>query len=179
VPEISFLPRHLPASILLGMIAGAGYLIAYGRHRSREFGLFDALVLVAIMAIATAMAMPLLNAASDRTSDSALVQNLHTLRNQIELYKVEHGGQPPLLYEGTFPQLTHTTNAQGIPGPPGEEHPYGPYLPAGMPVNPYTGVSRVTPIETFPPTTPSGVGGWLYHQQTGRIAPDLEGYLTK
>jgi general secretion pathway protein G len=179
VPEISFLPRHLPASILLGMIAGAAYLIAYGRHRSREFGLFDAMVVVTVMAIATAMAMPLLNAASDQTSASALLQNLHTLRNQIELYKVEHGGQPPLVYEGTFPQLMHATNAQGIPGPPGEENPYGPYLPTGIPVNPYTGSSRVTQTESFPPEAASGAGGWLYHPQTGRIAPDLDGHLTE
>ena len=143
----------------------------------RLIWVFAALVVVAIMAIGTAVAMPLLNAAHERASSSALQHNLRTLRAQIELYKVEHAGKVPLLYNGTLPQLAHATNAQGVPGPRGDEHPHGPYLPAGIPVNPCTGVSIVTLTETFPPTSTSGVGGWLYHQQTGRIAPDLEEHL--
>ena len=171
--EISLSGAQLPASIILGAVAAAAYLMGYVRHRGFQFTLLDALVVMAIMAIGTAVAMPLLNAANDRASSSALQQNLQTFRAQIELYKMEHEGKAPLLYKGTLPQLTHATNAKGIPGPPGEDYPCGPYFPAGIPANPYTGVSIVTPTETFPPTGPTGVGGWLYHQETGQIAPDL------
>lgn len=173
----SLMGLQLPASLLLGALAATAYLIGYVRHRGLQFTLLDALLVAAIMAIGTAVAMPLLSVANDRASSSALQQNLGVLRGQILLYKVEHGGQPPLLYEGGFPQLTHATNAEGVPGPPGKDHPYGPYLPAGVPINPYTGVSLVTPTETFPPTAPSGAGGWLYHGSTGRVVPDLEGHL--
>jgi type II secretory pathway pseudopilin PulG len=139
----------------------------------------DLLIVVAIMGISTAVAMPLISAASASAESSVLLQNLRAIRGQIELYKVEHGGQAPLLHKGTFPQLTNSTNHQGVPGPPGKDYPHGPYLPAGVPANPYTGVTVVTPIDEFPPTAPSRVGGWLYHQETGRIAPDLAEYLSE
>jgi general secretion pathway protein G len=168
---------QLPASLILGAIAGIAYLIGYGRHRGHQFTLLDALLVAAIMAVGTAVAMPLIGSAQDRASSSALSQNLRTLREQIALYKAEHGGQLPLLFEEGFPQLTHATNAQGAPGPSDESHPYGPYLPGGVPVNPYTGASTVTATDKFPPEAATEAGGWLYHQATGRIAPDLEGHL--
>jgi type II secretory pathway pseudopilin PulG len=174
---MSLLGLQLPAAIILGALTAAAYLIGYVRHRGLQFSLLDALLVVAIMVVGTAVAMPLLNAAHDRANSSALRQNLRAVREQIALYKIEHGGRPPLLFEGTFPQLEHATNSEGIPGPPGKAYPHGPYLPGGMPVNPYTGVSEVTATDTFPPAAPTGVGGWLYHQQTGRLAPDLEGHL--
>jgi type II secretory pathway pseudopilin PulG len=174
---MSLLGLQLPAALILGAMAAAAYLIGYIRHRGLQFHLLDALLVVAIMAVGTAVAMPLLNAAHDRATDAALRQNLRIVRGQIALYKMEHGGRPPLLFEGTFPQLVHATDSEGVPGPPGKDYPYGPYLPGGMPANPYTGVSVVTATDTFPPTVPSGVGGWLYHQPTGRVAADLKGHL--
>jgi general secretion pathway protein G len=177
VAEMSLLGMQLPASLVLGAVAAIAYLIGYGRHRGLQFTLLDALLVVAIMAVGTAVAMPLLNAAHDRAAESALSQNLRTLREQISLYRAEHGGEPPLLYEGSFPQLMYATNSEGVPGPRGESYPCGPYLPGGVPVNPYTGASVVTATDTFPPVAASGLGGWLYHQQTGRIAPDLEHHL--
>jgi len=173
VAEMSLGNLQLPASVLVGAAAAAVYLISYARYRRSGFGLIDGLILVAIMAIVTAVTMPLLNAADQSAKSSALQQNLRLLRAQIELYKLEHDGKVPVLFKGKFPQLTHATNAEGIPGPRGAEYPYGPYLPAGIPVNPYTGASLVRPTETFPPTASAGLGGWLYHQETGRIAPDL------
>jgi len=172
VAEIPLWDASLPAAALLGAIAAGGYILAHARHRQLHFTLLDAMIVVAIMAIVTAIAMPLVTAAGEQAKDSALLQNLHTLRAQIELYKLEHGGEVPLLYEGTFPQLTEATNAAGAPGPPGRNYPYGPYL-RSIPANPYTGVSVVTPAETFPPTVPTKVGGWLYHQPTGQITADL------
>jgi len=170
---------ELPASLAVGAAAAAIYLISLARQRRLEFTLLDALIVVAIMAVTTSVAMPFLATASDRANSSVLLQNLATLRTQIELYKIEHGGSPPLLYEGTFPQLTHATDAGGTPGPRGADYPYGPCLPAGIPANPFTGISTVTATETFPPTAATDVGGWLYHEETGRIAPDREEYLSR
>ncbi len=148
----------------------------FQRNRG-EFTLVDGLILVALMAIVSGTAVPVVESLSGRAKASAALQNLHTLRAQIELYKVEHGGKPPLLYEGGFPQLTSSTNEQGVPGKPGPKFPFGPYLRAGLPVNPLTNGHTVTPADTFPPEKPSGNGGWLYHQETGQIALDVEGYL--
>ena len=174
--EIPFCSANLPAAALLGAIAAGGYVLAHARHRQLRFTLLDAMIVVAIMAIVTAIAMPLVTAAGEQAKQSTLLQNLRTLRSQIELYKVEHGGEAPLLYEGTFPQLTEATNAAGLPGPPGQDYPHGPYLP-GIPDNPYTGSSVVTPTETFPPADTTPAGGWLYHQKTGQIAADLADHL--
>lgn len=174
--EISLWNANLPAAALLGAIAAGGYILAHARHRQLRFTLLDAMIVVVIMAIVTAIAMPLVTAAGEQARESALLQNLRTLRAQIELYKLEHGGEVPLLYEGTFPQLTEATNAAGLPGPPGRDHPCGPYF-GGIPANPYTGVSVVTLTETFPPTESTPVGGWLYHQETGQIAADLAEHL--
>lgn len=175
--EISRMGLELPAALAVGAVAAMAYLVLCTRHRGFEITLLDTLLLVAIMAIATSVAMPFLAEASGQANSTALLQNLQALRTQIALYRVEHGGAAPLLYEGTFPQLTHPTNAKGVPGPFGKEYPHGPYLPAGIPANPFTGVSTVTPTDRFPPTAVSGVGGWLYHEETGRIAPDLEEHL--
>ena len=170
---------QLPASVLLAGIAAIAYLLSYIRHRRSEFTIFDFLILVAIMAIVTAVTLPLLHAAGDQARSTALTQNLRTLREQIELYKLEHGGTSPLLFEGSFPQLTHATNAKGIPGPSGRQYPYGPYFANGLPVNPYTGVSVVEPTDVFPPTESSSTGGWLYEQKSGRIAVDMNEHLRK
>lgn len=169
----------LPTSALLGVLAGVVYLIGCARARRADFTLIDALILVTLMAAVTAGAMPLVSAADGQAKASALAQNLRILRSQIELYKLDHGGEPPLLFKGGFPQLTQATNAQGVPGPPGKDHPFGPYLPAGIPVNPYTGVNTVEATDSFPPTKPGTAGGWLYHQETGRIAADREGWLNQ
>ncbi|MHC4176039.1 MAG: hypothetical protein ACYSWU_00945 [Planctomycetota bacterium] len=152
-------------------------MLNHTRSGKAEFTLVNAVILAVVVAIAGGIGIPLIEKASGRARRTALLQNLRTLRSQIELYKAEHGGNPPVLYESTFPQLIRATNAEGIPGQPSSKYPYGPYLHAGVPVNPLTERSIVTPTDTFPPTAPSGNGGWLYHQETGRIAIDLEGYL--
>jgi general secretion pathway protein G len=147
------------------------------RHGRTNLTVIDAVLLAVVIAIVCATAVPLIEAASRRAKDSTLAQNLHTLRSQIELYKAEHGGQPPLLHEGTLPQMTQPTNADGVPGPVGGKYPFGPYFRTGVPVNPFTGRSVIVAAATFPPTAASGNGGWLYHQETGQIVPDLEAYL--
>ena len=117
--------------------------------------------------------------ANGRSKESTLLQNLRTFRSQIELYKLEHGGELPVAYQGSFPQLIRPTNAAGLPGKKGSKYPYGPYFRQGIPANPLTGRSIVTLTDDFPPTSPSGNGGWLYHQLTGQIVPDAADFLAE
>ncbi|MEN6495723.1 MAG: hypothetical protein ABFD16_15690 [Thermoguttaceae bacterium] len=173
----SFWALPLSASALLGALAGVVYLVGCIKGRRGEFTAIDALITVLIMAVVTAVAMPLLSKADDQAKSTALAENLRILREKIELYKLEHGSQVPLVYKGALPQLTESTNAEGVPGPAGKEYPFGPYLPHGIPVNPYSGSSCVELTEAFPPTKQGAAGGWLYHQATGRIAADHESSL--
>jgi general secretion pathway protein G len=147
------------------------------RHGRTNLTVIDAVLLIVVIAIVCATAVPLIEAANRRAQQSTLAQNLHTLRSQIEMYKAEHGGRPPVLHEGTLPQMLQPTNADGVPGPAGNKYPCGPYLRSGVPLNPVTGRSVITAVQTFPPTATSGNGGWLYHQETGQIIPDLDEHL--
>lgn len=170
---------RLPAAVALGGIAALAYLVSFMRRRRTVFAWTDGMMLAVIMAIVSAAAIPALNVFGGFAKPAALQENLRILRTQIEMYKVEHRGQPPLLFQGALPQLAHATNTEGVPGPAGSQFPYGPYLPEGIPANPFTASSKVNPTEVFPPTAATDRGGWLYHQQTGRITADLDGYLTE
>ena len=170
---------HITAAVALAGVTALGYMMARFRRGRKQFTLIDCITVVLLMAIVSGAAIPLLEAASRGAKESALLQNLHSLRSQIALYKIEHGGEPPLLYEGTLPQLTHATDGAGTPGTPGGKCPYGPYLPNGILVNPVTGRSVVTETNTFPPTACSGNGGWLFHQESGQIAADLPEMLKR
>jgi hypothetical protein len=153
-------------------------LVRFRRHRD-EFGLVDAGILFIAMATGAAAAVPLVNVTQERANAVAMLGDLHILRTQIGRYTAEHDGHTPLLYKGDLPQLTHATNAAGVPGTPGTLFPYGPYLREGIPPNPFTGQSVVTAVPEFPAKASTGAGGWVYHQESGRIAPDQEGYLDR
>lgn len=149
----------------------------HARRGRTELTIFNALILAILVAIAGSVGIPLLEKANHEAQASSLQQSLRTLRSQIELYKVEHAGRPPLLRDGSLPQLIRATDAAGNLGPAGFKYPLGPYLRSGIPVNAVTGRSVITATDVFPPQTSSGNGGWLYHQPTGEITVDLQEYL--
>lgn len=146
--------------------------------RRNAFTLVEVLIVVVILAILAGTVIPQFTASSDDAKDSAALYNLHTLRAQIELYKVQHNGTPPALTSGAFPQLTLATDSDGNTGQPGDTYPFGPYLASGVPPNPLTGTPTVTAVATIPPSTESGTGGWLYHEDSGQIFIDDDDYLT-
>ncbi|MGA2254828.1 MAG: type II secretion system protein [Thermoguttaceae bacterium] len=172
---------NLPIAVtaVVAWLSSLVYVVVRFRRGRRRFSLFDALVMVLLMATVSAAAMPLVVAAVHRTRDSAVLASLHMLRSQIALYKLEHNGEPPILYHDTLPQLLQATNADGVPGLPGSDRPYGPYFHKSLPTNPATGRSTVTPIKVFPPTAASGNGGWLFHPDSGQIAIDLPEMLNR
>jgi general secretion pathway protein G len=164
-------------------VLAAGVALVYGlvrfNRRREEFGVIDVGIVVMALLCGAAAAVPLVHAAQDRASGSVLLRDLHIVRTQIEMYKAQHNGRVPLLYKGAFPQLTQATDAIGVPGTPGTRFPYGPYLRDGIPPNPFTGQSIVTAVDVFPPPAPTRGRGWIYHQPSGRIAADQEGYLNR
>jgi type II secretory pathway pseudopilin PulG len=174
---VSIFHVEIPVATGLAALAAIAFIIARARQREREFSLLDSLLLVILMSITTAGGIALVEAASEGAKSVTLREELRMFRTQIAAYRLQHGGEAPVLFKSAFPQLTEATNAQGIPGQPDAWHRYGPYLRAGIPANPITGQSLVTPTDTFPPKSQSGTGGWLYHQKTGSIAVDLTEYL--
>lgn len=147
--------------------------------RRHAFTLVEVLIVVVILAILAGTVIPQFTSSSEDAKDSAALYNLHTLRAQIELYKVQHNGEPPALEAGgLMSQLTMATDVDGNTGQPSASFPFGPYLTGGIPPNPLTGVSTITTLAAIPPAAESGTDGWLYHEPTGQIYIDQTDYLT-
>jgi general secretion pathway protein G len=147
------------------------------RRGQSEISLVNAILAVGLAALVSAFGVPVIQSITAQAKLSSLQENVRCLRTQIELYKAQHGGRPPIVYEGSLPQLIRATDSNGRLGDPGRKFPFGPYLSAGVPVNPYTGRSIVVTCDQFPPTGPTGNGGWLYQPSTGQIAPDIAEHL--
>lgn len=140
-------------------------------HRS-GFTLIEVLIVVVIMAVLAATIIPQFSASTDDAKASSQQFNIHTLRSQIELYKIHHSEYPGIT-DGKLPQLTSATNDAGTPGT-GDAFPYGPYITGELPNNPYnndntvvggTGAARV-----------GTTGGWQYDAATGGVWPNNAEY---
>ncbi len=146
----------------------------------RGLTLIEVLIVVVIMAILAAVVIPQFATSTEDARASTLQFNLHTLRSQIELYRIQHFGRLPEIVNEDLPQLTNATNAQGEIGTPGPDYPYGPYLQNGLPPNPYDGKNRVVQVTTpgQVPTAPAdNGGGWQYDPTTGGIYPNNPEYF--
>jgi prepilin-type N-terminal cleavage/methylation domain-containing protein len=141
-------------------------------RRSSGFTLIEVLIVVVIMAVLAATVIPQFASSTTDAKDSSLKFNLHTLRAQIELYKVHHDGVPPAVdgTTGTLQQLLSSTNAVGTIGT-GVNFPFGPYVLNEIPRNPFTNLNDIREVTTWPPAA-AGQGGWVYNATTGQIAPD-------
>ncbi len=140
--------------------------------RSRSgFTLVEILIVVVILGILAAIVVPQFTNASEEAKDSRLMQDLQSVRSQIELYKIQHSGaMPGTVTDVSFTEaMTGYTNAAGA----GQTAPgtgvYGPYLQK-MPSNPYvaTGQATVTTATTTP-TTASTTSGWFFNTVTGEF----------
>lgn len=142
-------------------------------RRQRAFTLVELLIVVLILAILAAVAIPRFNGASAEAKEAALVSNLHTVRQAIEMYRVQHldkyPGHPMLTMFKT--QLTSSTHADGSLGGA-----YGPYLRGSFPKNPFTGQQTVYHVSN--PSMLSGakdIAGYAYAPTTGEFRANQSG----
>jgi prepilin-type N-terminal cleavage/methylation domain-containing protein len=143
------------------------------------FSLIEVLIVVSIVGILAAVVMSQVVISTDDAKSASLKHSLHTLRAQIEMYKLTHNGMVPTLSGGTLPQITSATNAAGDVGLPSRSYPFGPYVAGGrFPENPFDSKNIVSATAQFPPTAATADGGWLYHTATGRIAANTAGHLS-
>jgi general secretion pathway protein G len=175
----TFWHLEIPTTVGLAALATVGYMVSCAKRHEKDFTLLDTLILAVVITILAGTGVPLLEAACRQTQVSALKEDLHTLRSQIQCYRLQHQGVPPVVVRGTFPQLLQPTNAAGVIGTRGSRYPFGPYLVDGIPPNPLTGRSIVTLTDRFPPKAPSDGGGWIYHPATGQIAADVAEFLNQ
>ena len=149
------------------------------RNRRTGFTLIEVLIVVVLMAVLAGTIIPQFAASTKDAKDSAIRFNLHSLRSQIEMYKVHHNNTPPT-GANNLDQLTKATDISGATGTPGPSYPYGPYIQQSLPTNPFTNSNKVT-LDTAASGTPTATGdsdaGWIYRASTGEIWADHADYV--
>ncbi len=146
--------------------------------RSRSgFTLVEILIVVVILGILAAIVVPQFTEASGEAKNSRLMQDLQSVRSQIELYKIQHNGALPGAATGvTFTQaMTGYTVQGGTAGTAGAVGTYGPYLQK-IPSNPYTDANE-TAVETGTGTPGGGNNAWYFNTTTGAFYADTDAHV--
>ncbi len=139
------------------MIHRSCFPIRHRRPASRAFSLIELMIVLMILAILAALVIPQFTSASNESRINALKMNLFRIRQQIDVYKQEHGEFPTI--EDFALQLTRPTDPAGNPVAHGTQGALGPYL-REIPVNPMNDQSTISAGEP-------GSSGWYYDQTTG------------
>jgi len=163
------------------------------RSVARGFTLIELLIVVIILAILAAIAIPQFSASTSDAQMAALDSNLATMRSAIEQYRAQHTNNP---YPGALAvpngtacpgggtsaaaavgaeamraQLTLFTNAAGVACPSRDNNfRYGPYLRQGIPTEPFSNSAVVTVPENGAALAVNAAGdGWAYSTGTGQF----------
>lgn len=149
------------------------------------FTLIEVLIVVIIMAVLAATIIPQFSASTNDAKQSSVKFNMHTLRSQIEMYKVHHLGKYPTVVDsnGSMPQLILATDASGATSSSAvadATHPFGPYIDHELPANPFNNKTTVVKqsLSGAKPTTGDNSTGWIYDDQTGAVWPNNPEYYT-
>jgi prepilin-type N-terminal cleavage/methylation domain-containing protein len=165
------------------------------RHAAKGFTLIELLIVVIIIAILAAIAIPQFANTSNDAQESALDANLSTVRSAIELYRIQHNNIYPGVNAATggaaactaaggalgtgalntalafTDQLTGFSNVQGQTCTVSATgFIFGPYLRA-MPNEPINNVNNVTMFLVANPAAPAANDtGWRFNTMTGRFS---------
>ncbi|HZL99218.1 MAG TPA: prepilin-type N-terminal cleavage/methylation domain-containing protein [Planctomycetota bacterium] len=142
---------------------------------SAGFTLVEILIVVAILGLLAAIALPQFTSRKEQSSSAAMVSSLSVLRTAIDSYWTQHDEFPGQGGAVEFAdQLLKPTNRAGTVGT-GTGFGYGPYLRSGkLPVNPLTGESTVQVVAAMP-NAPGGPEAWIYASSTGEIRCNVAG----
>ncbi len=141
------------------------------------FSLIELVIVVAIIAVIGAIAIPRMSASSENAYAAAMLKDWRELQNSGELFKAEHGGigigvddrSNPITASLVVKRLVSTTTDDGSASLSGT---YGPYL-SKIPTNRDNGMRSIRVDGALPG---AGTHGWRLDSSTGVFAPDtLEG----
>ena len=134
----------------------------------QAFTLIEVLIVVIIMAVLAATIIPQFSTSTEDAKTGQLEFNLHTMRAQIEMYKMHHSGDYPS-FASFATQMTEATNIDG--GTTGDT-PYGPYIADEIPTNPHNSSNAIVAVATAgtkPAAIVAGGAGWQYDESNGSI----------
>ena len=149
----------------------------------RGMGRLEILIVLLVMGVLAALAVPKLANGAQVLRESRLKEQLRFLRTQIGLYGSQHLVVFPGYPDGeitqrpsaaTFvEQLTHPTDEQGhTAAQRSERHCFGPYLEA-IPANPLNNSAIVKILGPRDSFVADGISGWLYQPVTGQLEPNV------
>jgi general secretion pathway protein G len=157
--------------------------------RRTGFTLVEVMIVVTILGILGAIVLPVYQGHASEAKVSSAKSNLHAMRAQIELYKLQHEGVAPGYEMGMAApvatlamQFTGTTAIDGLASPskvPSDPFLYGPYL-MKFPENPLNNLDTIAYVAaaTAFSAVANGGGapsGWLYKKETGEIRLNYPG----
>lgn len=155
------------------------------KHPESAFTLIELLLVVVILGILAAVAIPQFSDSSQEARASSLQTNLAVLRNAVEYYRTNHNGKyPGYPAAGGAPtsteaskQLTLASKMDGSTAAPGTAgFGYGPYIREALPENPLNGLATILIVgdsDTFKAADDSS--GWIYQPLTGKIRANSTG----
>ncbi|MBL8755700.1 MAG: type II secretion system protein [Planctomycetes bacterium] len=158
------------------------------RHSPQSaFTLIELLLVVVILGILAAVAIPQFSDSSGEAKASSLQTNLAVLRNAIEYYKANHKGTYPGYPSGGGTptaalftnQMTLASKDDGSTAAVGTAgFGFGPYIRESIPANPASStnlntVKVLADADTWPAADDST--GWIYQPKTGKIRANSTG----
>ncbi|QBE65462.1 prepilin-type N-terminal cleavage/methylation domain-containing protein [Pseudoduganella lutea] len=165
----------------------------FKRAAAAGFTLIELLIVVIILAILAAIAIPQFSASTVDAQLAALDTNLTSIRTSIEQYRLQHTGMVrPGIHASTGgancaagnggtgeagtllamqEQLQFASNAAGQTCRlAGGEYRFGPYLTRGIPAEPVSGSAAVVFTNNANAIAPAANGtGWAYNAGTGQF----------
>ncbi len=168
--------------------AAAAAAAARRRGPAAAFTLIEIMIVVIILGILAAIAVPQMTVASTEARETVLRDELRHMRGQLFIYRTQHydvsagypnGNTAATPDEATLlDQLTkHTSVAGAVSDTASDVYKYPPYL-VEVPVNPLSKKNRVWVVaagDAMPAADETQPYGWIYNPQTNRIVANLEG----
>jgi type II secretory pathway pseudopilin PulG len=144
------------------------------RRTARGFALAEFLIIVAILGLLSAVALPKFASQHARQEADEMQRGLTQLRHAVNVYWAQHDGFPGPQAADVERQLGQATDRAGHTGE-GAAFDLGPYLAGGrLPTNPATGRCDLRIVQAMP-GSPTGASGWLYCPVTGEVRADVPG----
>ncbi len=141
----------------------------------RGFTIVELLIVIAILALLAAVAVPQFSDSGNEGKTAAMVSSLSVIRTAVDSYWSQHDAFPGQTDGEQFArQLTLTTNKAGQVGA-GIGYGYGPYLRRGvLPSNPFVERDDVLVVHGMP-TKATGTEAWIYDASTGEVRANVDG----